>query len=181
MATGSLGENCMSIRTSKPMAIFICFTLVATIGFSYTLYMWIGVAGALRKLDTEIQRISVNTNDELLTFKTAILINNPSEFTVWISYMAIKRIQVNQHSVTLSMEEDPGSFHFYDPPSEVASFSNVTIQFSFPILVDSLVLNEENEWHLTIRIHILTIFTWESVVRLDIERTYIQSNLAYGG
>ncbi len=169
----------MSISKSKALAVFICFTLAATIVFSYTMYMWIGVAGSLREMKTEIQRITVNNNSDASDLNVTIMIRNPSRFPFWIAYIAIKGVRVSQFTYQLDIERDPGSFRaYYDAytqtgtPLEVKSASNVSVHFRFQIPLAQLLLTEDTELDLGIRLHLLTLFTRENVIRMEVARSY---------
>ncbi len=146
---------------------------------SFTVYMWVGVAGALRRLTTEVQKVGIKTQNANSTLDTIITIDNPSDFALWVSYVALKGFQVNGARYEFSMERDPRSFYSFDPPIEVRGRSEVTINFSIPTTVDSWLSGEDKEWKIHIRIYIRTVFTGVSGIRLDVERSYIQRSLAF--
>lgn len=174
--------NIMSFSKSKALAVFICFTLATTTILSYTLYLWIGIAGSLRNIEIEILTIEVTSNSDTSNLNVTILIRNPSKFSCEIAYIAIRRVEVNQYSYELDIQRAAGSFRsYYDAytqtgtPLEIKSYSNAPIHFQFQTPIDPSSLTEDSEWNLLIRLHLITLFNRENIIRLDIERTYSAS------
>lgn len=159
---------------------FVSFTFVAILLFSYTMYLWIGVAGALREVDLTIEEIVFDyLSNNNASIKPVLSIHNPSSFTFHVSYLAIKEVRLNGHSVGLpGSKEHTGVFRYYPPDNLLLlePLSNTTVEFDIKPENDvSCWLNDDGlQWSLSIRMHILTMFARTSQpIRLDIVREYV--------
>jgi hypothetical protein len=214
------------VKLSVSLKVLLLFTVSVTILFSYTIYLWVGVANALRKMDVEIQRVDFkvrgdvnndgavdildlevtalalgsapgdsswnpdadldqnnlvdifdivfDTQDRTFTVDVSALVSNPSDFRGWVTFIAIKAYQADGHWGALNVNTHPGSFRFLRPPREVRMGLNESVRFSFQIDDDLSSLGSEAVWQLTIRVHVLTIFTLEmgNIVELNLQRSY---------
>lgn len=161
-------------KLSGTLKILLLFTVGVSVLFSYTVYLWVGVASALRKMEVEIQQIDFGTQGQTSTVNVSVLVSNPSAFKAWIPFMAIKFYQADGYWGALDVNKHPGSFRFFRPLGEVGTGSNQSVRFSFQVSDDLSSLGGEAEWQLDIRVHVLTIFTLEigNVVELNLQRSY---------
>jgi len=158
------------------MVTFILITLVTTIAFSYTMYLWIGIAGALRNVEenVKINRVEVETSEGNKLISLDLSIYNPSEFSLCVSYVAVKEVMVDGIHAKLyfGSSQFPGTFDGID--RELEPFSNESISFKFdcPLPLQN-VSNYEN-WILSILVHVTTAFT-ENPIAFNILGEYEQA------
>lgn len=146
--------------------------LVALILFSYTMYLWIGIAGALREVEDNIEITGIHVSNYVngnASVSINVSVYNPTEFSLRISYMAIKEIQVNGRHIRLysGSHQFPNTFKCLN--LGLQPFSGELISFNFSL--DENILNSGN-WTLLLRVHINTIFNEENPLRLDVLCVY---------
>jgi hypothetical protein len=162
------------VKLSGALKVLLLFTVGVSILFSYTVYLWVGVASALRKVDVGIQQIDFGTQGQISTINVSAVVSNPSGFGAWIPFIAIKAYQTDGHWGALDVNTHPGSFRFLRPPREVRMGLNQSVSFSFHVSDDLSSLGGDAEWQLAIRVHLLTVFSLEigNVVELNLQRSY---------
>lgn len=167
----------MYLNTKKGLMVtFTLITLVTAIGFSYTMYLWIGIAGALRNVEenVKIDRVEVETSDGNKLISVDLSIYNPSEFPLYVSYVAVKEILVDGiHAQLYSASyQFPGTFDGIDRELEPFSKESVSFNFDCPSSLQN-GSNYEN-WALHILVHVTTVFT-ERPIAFNILSEYKQA------
>lgn len=140
---------------------FALITLITTIGFSYTMYLWIGITGALRNVEenVKIDRVEVETSDGNKLISVDLSIYNPSEFSLHVCYVAVKEILVDGIHARLysASYQFPNTFNGTD--RDLEPFSNESIDFKFdcPSSLQNISGYENSVLH--ILVHVTTVFT----------------------
>ncbi len=155
------------------LVIFVLITVAILAFFSYTLYLWIGITGALRQLEENVEIVGVQVNDNLdgtVQISVNISIYNPSEFSFRLSYIAIKEIWVGKLNIPLysGSHQFPDTFKGLNLGLE--PFSEEKISFNFTL--DKNVSLESGDWIFLIRLHLNTVFNYENPLRVDVVCNY---------
>lgn len=122
------------------LAAFATVSLVVSILLSYSLYVYFGVAEAMRMVGASVEDVSV-TADGSDVIETVVTIENPSEFTLGIIFFE-QKLRLNEHEIGtkwLSVSEDY--------PLVVAQFSSVNVTLTYNAEVSP---TPTNEWIVTV-------------------------------
>jgi len=159
------------------LIIFLSVTLVVTILFSYTMYLFIGVKGMLLKVEdyVTIEGVAVDIDNDNAVVSVNISVNNPSEFS-FISYIALKRIQVGQEYAELAYGSSQYSGTFVSD-TEFPAYSNRTLQFKFNwpganVSALQKYLTSDENWLFYIRMLIKTVINKNTPIRVDFLKFY---------
>jgi len=158
------------------MVVFMLITLVSTIAFSYTMYLWIGIAGALRNVEenVKIDRVEVEISEGNKSISLDLSIYNPSEFFLCISYVAVKEVMVDGIHAKLYFGSSQFSGTFNELDRELEPFSNESISFKFDCPSPLQNVSNYENWVLHMLVHVTTAFT-EKPIAFNILGEYEQA------